>query len=74
MQVRQGARTATGGWAKYTPGTETMLLLRDKVVLKDPSQELKGRSLTFQVGGARVLVDGREQVRTELIIRDKPKQ
>jgi LPS export ABC transporter protein LptC/lipopolysaccharide transport protein LptA len=74
VEVQQGARKATGAWAKYTPSTETMVLVGDTVVLKDPSQELKGRSLTFQVGGARVLVDGAEQVRTELIIRDKPKQ
>ena len=51
-----------------------MLLVGEKVVLKDPSQELEGRSLTFHVGDARILVDGREQVRTQLIIRqDKPK-
>ena len=44
-------------------------------MLKDPTQELEGRSLTFHVGDARILVDGREQVRTQLIIRpEKPKQ
>jgi lipopolysaccharide export system protein LptA len=73
--VQQGVRRATGARATYTPGTETMLLVGEKVVLKDPTQELAGRSLTFHVGDARILVDGRDQVRTELIIRqDKPKQ
>ena len=75
VEVRQGARRATGARATYTPRTETMLLVGEKVVLKDPTQELEGRSLTFHVGDARILVDGREEVRTQLIIRqDKPKQ
>jgi lipopolysaccharide transport protein LptA/LPS export ABC transporter protein LptC len=75
VEVQQGVRRATGARATYTPRTETMLLVGESVVLKDPTQELKGRSLTFHVGDARILVDGREQVRTELIIRqEKPKQ
>lgn len=74
VEVQQGIRRATGARATYTPRTEMMLLVGEKVVLKDPSQELEGRSLTFHVGDARILVDGREQVRTQLIIRDKPKQ
>ena len=69
VEVQHGPRRATGAWANYTPGTETMVLTGEKVVLKDPSQELEGRSLTFHVGDARILVDGREQVRTQLIIR-----
>ena len=75
VEVQQGVRRATGARATYTPATETMLLVGEKVVLKDPTQELEGRSLTFHVGDARILVDGREQVRTQLIIRqEKPKQ
>ena len=69
VEVQQGPRKATGAWANYTPGDETMVLTGEKVVLKDPSQELEGRSLTFHVGDARILVDGREQLRTQLIIR-----
>lgn len=71
VEVQQGVRRATGARATYTPRTEMMLLVGEKVVLKDPSQELEGRSLTFHVGDARILVDGREQVRTQLIIREK---
>jgi lipopolysaccharide transport protein LptA/LPS export ABC transporter protein LptC len=75
VEVQQGIRRATGARATYTPRTETMELVGESVVLKDPTQELKGRSLVFHVGDARILVDGREQVRTELIIRqEKPKQ
>jgi LPS export ABC transporter protein LptC/lipopolysaccharide transport protein LptA len=75
VEVQQGVRRATGTRATYTPGTETMLLVGEKVVLKDPTQELAGRSLTFHVGDARILVDGQAEIRTELIIRqDKPKQ
>ena len=69
VEVQQGPRKATGTRATYTPREETMVLVGEKVTLKDPTQELEGRSLTFHVGGARVLVDGREQVRTQLIIR-----
>ncbi len=69
MEVQHGPRRATGAWATFTPATETMVLTGEKVVLRDPPQELTGRALTFHVGDARVLVDGREQERTELIIR-----
>lgn len=75
VEVQQGARRATGARATYTPRTEMMLLVGEKVVLKDPTQQIEGRSLTFHVGDARILVDGREQVRTQLIIRQEtPKQ
>jgi hypothetical protein len=42
-----------------------------KVVLKDPTQEVEGRTLTFHVGDDRVLVDGQEQVRTLTILRNR---
>ncbi len=70
--VQQGARKATGAWGTYTPGQQTMVLVGDKVTLKDPGQEIQGRSLVFHVGDDRVLVDGREAVRTETIFRKEP--
>jgi hypothetical protein len=33
---------------------------------------VQGRSLTFHVGDERVLVDGREEVRTQMIIKQEP--
>jgi lipopolysaccharide transport protein LptA len=71
VEVEQGVRRATGTHGTYTPGTETMVLVGDKVVLKNPGQEVQGRSLTFRVGDDTILIDGREQVRTETIIRTK---
>lgn len=71
VEVEQGVRRATGSHGTYSPGTETMVLVGDKVVLKNPGQEVQGRSLTFRVGDDTILIDGREQVRTETIIRTK---
>jgi len=73
VEVEQGERRATGTRGTYTPENETMVLVGDKVVLKDPGQQLEGRILTFHVGDDRILVDGQEQVRTEAVIRRQPK-
>lgn len=71
VEVKQGVRMATGTTATYTPADETMVLVGDKVVLRDPTQEIEGRSLTFHVGDDRILVDGRQEVRTQMIIRQE---
>jgi hypothetical protein len=39
--------------------------------LKDPKQQVEGRSLTFHVGDERILVDGREEIRTQMIIKQE---
>ncbi len=72
VEVQQGNRRATGAFATYTPADQSMLLVGDKVTLKDPGQEIQGRSLLFHVGDERVTVDGREAVRTETIFRKEP--
>ncbi|PYQ09722.1 MAG: LPS export ABC transporter periplasmic protein LptC [Acidobacteria bacterium] len=71
VEVKQGDRHASGARGTYTPQTETMILVGPKVTLKDPTQQVEGRSLTFHVGDDRVLVDGQEQVRTLSIIRNR---
>ena len=71
VEVQQGPRHASGTRGTYTPQTETMLLVGPRVVMKDPTQEIEGRSLTFHVGDDRVLVDGQEQVRTQTILRNR---
>jgi LPS export ABC transporter protein LptC/lipopolysaccharide transport protein LptA len=69
VEVVQGNRKAYGSQGIYMPREETMILTGENVVLQDPQQKVKGRSLTFHVGDERILVDGQEQVRTETIIR-----
>jgi lipopolysaccharide transport protein LptA len=69
VEVRQGARFASGRRGTYTPADETMVLVGETVLLKDPSQELQGRSVTFHVGDDRVLVDGRQEVRTQAVFK-----
>ncbi len=69
VEVQQGLRRATGQRGTYNPAAETFLLVGDKVVLTDPKQLIEGRSLTFHVGDERILVDGREEVRTQMIIK-----
>jgi len=46
----------------------------DNVVLSDPSGQVQGRALTFHVGDERVLVDGREEIRTRMVIKPEPKK
>lgn len=72
VEVQQAARRASGSRGTYTPSTETMVLVGDNVVLDDATGQVQGRALTFHVGDDRVLVDGREEVRTQMIIRREP--
>lgn len=71
VEVVQGARRATGERGTYTPADETFVLVGEKVVLQDVDRRLEGRILTFQVGGDRIRVDGREEVRTEAVFKRK---
>lgn len=72
VEFRQGSRVATGSRGTYTPSTGTLELVGDKVELRDATQRVRGRSLIFHVGDDRILVDGREQVRTETVFRKEP--
>jgi lipopolysaccharide transport protein LptA len=74
VEVQQAARRAKGTKGTYTPSTETMVLVGDNVMLTDATGQVQGRSLTFHVGDERVLVDGREEVRTQMIIKQEPRQ
>jgi lipopolysaccharide transport protein LptA/LPS export ABC transporter protein LptC len=74
VEVQQAARRAKGSKGTYTPSTETMVLVGDNVMLTDATGQVQGRSLTFHVGDERVLVDGREEVRTQMIIKQEPRQ
>lgn len=74
VEVQQAARKATGSKGTYTPSTETMVLVGDNVMLTDATGQVQGRSLTFHVGDERVLVDGREEVRTQMILKNEPKK
>ena len=74
VEVQQAARKATGSKGTYTPSTETMVLVGDNVTLVDATGQVQGRSLTFHVGDERVLVDGREEVRTQMILKNEPKK
>ena len=40
-------------------------------MLQDVDRRVEGRVLTFQVGGDRIRVDGREEVRTEAVFKRK---
>jgi lipopolysaccharide export system protein LptA len=75
VDLRQGARRATGERATYTPADETVVLVGEKVVVQDADRRAEGRVLTFQVGSDRIRLDGRDEVRTEAVLkrRDPPK-
>ena len=71
VEVRQGARRATGERGTYTPKDETFVLVGEKVVLQEADRRLEGRVLTFQSGSDRIRVDGREEVRSEAVLKRK---
>jgi LPS export ABC transporter protein LptC/lipopolysaccharide transport protein LptA len=72
VELAQGVRTANGRRAVYTPAEKTIVITGEKVELKDPSQQVQGRSVTFYVGNDRIFVDGKEEVRTETVLRRNP--
>jgi LPS export ABC transporter protein LptC len=74
VEVQQGARRASGRQGVYTPENETMVLTGDSVELHDGPRVSRGRSLTFHVGDDTILVDGREEGRTETILKKEPSQ
>lgn len=74
VEVQQGDRRATGRQGTYTPGDGAMVLVGEDAVLIDPQQQSRGRTLTFHVGDDRILVDGREEGRTESIFKNGPPQ
>jgi lipopolysaccharide export system protein LptA len=71
VEVRQGTRRATGERGTYTPKDETFVLVGEKVVLQEADRRLEGRVLTFQSGSDRIRVDGREEVRSEAVLKRK---
>jgi lipopolysaccharide transport protein LptA len=71
VDVTFGQRKASGARATYAPGPGTLTIVGDKVRMKDPEQEIEGRSLTLHLGDDRIVVDGQEQVRTQTIIRGR---
>jgi len=68
----------TGGIATDSPhkrpatGARSAVSSSLDVMLTDATGQVQGRSLTFHVGDERVLVDGREEVRTQMIIKQEP--
>jgi lipopolysaccharide transport protein LptA/LPS export ABC transporter protein LptC len=71
VEVQQGERRAQGVSATYDPRAGTMALLGEPVTLVDPRQHVQGRSVTFNLGDDRVVVDGQEQARTQTVIRGR---
>ena len=71
VDVSYGQRKASGAVATYAPVAGTLTIVGEKVRMKDPEQEVEGRSLTLHLADDRILVDGQEQVRTQTIIRGR---
>jgi lipopolysaccharide transport protein LptA len=71
VEVRQGARRATGERGTYTPKDETMVLTGEKVQLFDADRRMTGRILIFEVGSDRIRVDGQDETRTEAVFTGK---
>jgi lipopolysaccharide export system protein LptA len=72
VEIDQGERRAKGTRAVYSPEQRTIVVTGEGAELKEPSQQVRGRSLTFFIGEDRILVDGREEARTESIFRRTP--
>ncbi|MGE0453892.1 MAG: LptA/OstA family protein [Vicinamibacteria bacterium] len=72
VEIDQGERRAKGTRAVYSPEERTIVVTGEGAELKEPAQQVRGRSLTFFIGEDRILVDGREEARTETIFRRAP--
>lgn len=73
VEIDEGERKAKGARATYTPTDERIVIEGPKVVLSAPGQQVEGRTLTLQLGDDRIVVDGREEARTETIFRKEPR-
>jgi LPS export ABC transporter protein LptC/lipopolysaccharide transport protein LptA len=71
VEMTYGARKASGSRATYEPQAGRLNIVGEKVRMKDPEQEVEGRSLTLDLRDDRILVDGQEQVRTQTIFRGR---
>ncbi len=72
VRLEEGQRRADGRLATYQLATGTITIEGEPVKLVGPGQDVQGRSLTFHVGDDKILVDGREEGRTETIFRKEP--
>jgi len=72
VELDQGERRAKGTRAVYSPEARTIVVTGEGAELKEPSQQVRGRALTFFIGEDRILVDGREEARTESVFRRIP--
>ena len=72
VEVQQEGRRATGQQAVYTPANETVVVTGEDVQAVDGLRTTRGRALTFHVGDDTFLVDGREEGRTETILKKEP--
>lgn len=73
VEIDEGERKAKGARATYTPADERILVEGPKVVLSAPGQQVEGRTLTLYLGDDRIVVDGREEARTETVFRKEPR-
>lgn len=71
-EIQQGTRRATGRQAVYTPANETVVVTGDDVQAIDGLRTTRGHALTFHAGDDTFLVDGREEGRTETILKKEP--
>jgi lipopolysaccharide export system protein LptA len=72
VEIRQGERVAKGARAVYTPGERAIVVSGEQAELREPGRQVNGRVLTFFLGADRILVDGREEARTESVFRRTP--
>ena len=72
VDVQQGTKSASGSLATYSLAEKTLVMVGERVLLKEPGQQIVGRSLTFVSGNDRILIDGREEARTETILKHEP--
>ncbi len=58
----------------YKPAEGSVAVVGSSVELVEGSQRVQGRSLIFFTGDDRILVDGREEARTETVLRRNPQK
>ncbi|MCI0570820.1 MAG: hypothetical protein L0Y66_08720, partial [Myxococcaceae bacterium] len=72
VEIEQGTRKASGESGTYSPRDGMLVVVGEKVVLRDEGQVVRGRKLSFKVGDERIVVDGQDESRTETVFRREP--
>jgi LPS export ABC transporter protein LptC len=73
VDIQLASSRVRGDEATYLAASEQMQVFGEKATMQDGDKLTEGKELTFFLAGDRILVDGREQIRTRSVYTSKPR-